>query len=129
MSKRKRKHISVKTLLAAALAALLPQEQRDQLRRDRVPADTVIRLFTPDHVALHAFGGSDLWWNLDMRLRGADLKAKDAADTSRAAKAVRIDETWSKFTRALASRRKPPKRKSRWARRPFKPRPTPRSYD
>jgi len=84
----------------------------------RASARAVLRLFTPDHIVLHCWGGDDRWYNLDMRLRGPELKAKDRADTSRAAKAVRLDDKWRSFTRHLSNK---PKRKkqSRWPSRPF----------
>jgi hypothetical protein len=90
MTKRPRKHIPLSELLASALADKLPQEQRDELRKQKVPAKQIIRMFTPDHNILHAIAGKDLWWNLTMRLRGPDLKAKDAQDTRIAAKIKRL---------------------------------------
>lgn len=87
---RPRAHIPLSELLASALADKLPQEQRDDLRARKVPARTVIRLFTPDHVVLHAFGGDDRWHNLTMALRGTALKAKDRRDTKIAAKDKRL---------------------------------------
>ena len=115
----KRKHISCEQRLAAALVCLLPQAERDYLRRTDWPASRVIALFTFDHIHLHAWGGRDDWKNLDPRRRGPALKAKDAADTSRAAKAVRIEDDWRGFMRAVAKGKKPPRRKSRWPTRPF----------
>jgi hypothetical protein len=120
MARRRRKHISATERLAAALACLLPADIRDMFREAEISAKSVINQFTFDHVKLHAWGGSDKWWNLDPRRRGPALEAKDAADTSRAAKARRIDEKWRPFTRAMAAGRKPPKRKSRWPSRPFR---------
>lgn len=114
---RKRKRPPLLELLAAALSLQLPQAERDQLRGERVPAKRIVSMFTPDHIVLHAWGGSDRWWNLDMRRRGPELKLKDAVDTGRAAKVVRLDDTWRSFTRAMAKGKKPPKRRSRWARR------------
>jgi len=120
MAKRKRKHIPREQLLASALASLLPQDMRDVLRARKASAKEVIRLFTPDHIALHCFGGSDRWWNLDMRLRGVELKTKDRADTSRAAKAIRIDTKWQSFTRSLYNKKKPrPPNRYRWPKRAF----------
>lgn len=87
---RKRKYIPLTEKLACVLADLLTPAERDALRRLKVPAKTVIRMFTPDHVVLHAHGGSDAWHNLTMRQRGPDLKAKDIADTKMAAKIKRI---------------------------------------
>lgn len=121
MAKLKRKHIPIIELLASALADRLPQKDRDALRWQRVPALAIVRMFTPDHIALHAWGGADKWWNLHMARRGADLKKKDAADTSRAAKAARIESKWSAFTAAMAKGRKPKnvKKKSRMQSRGF----------
>jgi hypothetical protein len=120
--KRKRKRIRPVELLAAALADKLADHERIQLRRDRVPAEQIIRMFTADHITLWCWGGEDKWWNLDMRRRGPELKAKDASDTSRAAKVVRVSSAWREFTRRMTStadlgRVGPHKRK--WPSRPF----------
>lgn len=104
---RKRAHVSCEQRLAATLVCLLPQAERDYLRRSGWPAHRVISLWTFDHIHLHAWGGSDDWANLDPKRRGPELKAKDAADTSRAAKAVRIDNKWRAFTRAIGMGKKP----------------------
>ena len=120
--RRARKHIPLIELLASALADKLPAWLRAAHVRQQSSARTIVSMFTPDHIKLHAWGGADKWWNIDMRLRGADLKAKDRADTSRAAKAVRIDKKWGEFTRkAGMGFPKPPKRrrKTRWPSRPF----------
>jgi hypothetical protein len=103
--KRKRNHIPLSELLASALADLLPQTTRDVLRWNRVSAREVIRLFTPDHNELHAIGGKDKWWNLTMRQRGPELKAKDIADTKIAAKIKRLrGETCTRPTKEIAKR-------------------------
>ena len=128
MSRRKRAYIPLIELLASALADRLSIEERDALRRaePRVPARQIVRMFSPDHIALHAFDGADKWWNLDMRRRGADLKAKDRADTSRAAKSVRIraDEEAHKLAirkllRVNADARRQQRKKYQWPSRPF----------
>jgi hypothetical protein len=108
MARRPRKHIPCEQRLAAALACLLPQAERDYLRRTGWPARRVVSLFTFDHIHLHSWAGSDEWHNLDPRRRGPELKAKDAADTRRAAKAVRLDK-WQEFMRAINSGKKPTK--------------------
>jgi hypothetical protein len=113
--------------LAAALACLLTQEERDALRARRAPAREVLALFTFDHIALHAWGGSDRWHNLDPKRRGLALKKKDAADTSRAFKAKRIEEKWSAFTRAMARGKKPKRKDSQWHRNKRRPN-TPTKY-
>lgn len=88
--KRARKHIAMRELCAAALSQLLPQAERDALRASKVPAKQIISLFTPDHVHLHALGGSDRWHNITMTRRGPALKSKDIRDTSIVAKSDRL---------------------------------------
>lgn len=126
MPRRKRDHIPLSHRLAAALACLLPQAQRDELRHRDPPAkpEEVIRLFTYDHLHLHSMGGSDHWSNLDPRIRGAELKAKDARDTSIAAKSKNIERDgprWRAQTNKLGMNLKPPKpARSRFPSRPFR---------
>ena len=130
LMKRRRKHIPLIELLASALADKLPQLDRDMLRRERAPAQAIVRMFTPDHIILHAWDGPAVWWNLDMRRRNPTLKAKDAADTKRAAKVKRIERKETKWrnrkgrTRTAMSTNAqmsgPPRlAQKRWARRPF----------
>lgn len=115
---RKRAHLPLTELLASALADKLPQAERDDLRARKVPAGEVIRLFTPDHIILHAWEGPDAWWNLDMRRRGPELKRKDAADTSKAAKAIRLANSFADHRRRLLAKdRGEPKPVSRWPKR------------
>jgi hypothetical protein len=116
--KRKRKHIPMIELLASILAdSRMPPWERQSHRVAMTPAKKIVSLFTPDHVELHAWGGKDKWWNLTMTRRGPELFAKDRQDTSRAAKAKRIDALWGPFMAAMAKGRKPPKRVSRWPKR------------
>jgi hypothetical protein len=113
--KRARKHIAIAEKLASALADRLPQHERDALRASRVPAQQIIRMFTPDHNVLHTHGGSDKWFNLTMRRRGPELKAKDNRDTSIAARAVRLSDEHEDFRRrVLAPVKRPRERKSRF---------------
>lgn len=120
--KRPRKYITLPDRLAAALACLLPQDERARLRAEQVPAKVVIALFHFDHLHLHTFGGSDKWFNLDPKLVAVH-REKSRRDTSIAAKAVRIDEKWQEFHRIMAAGRKkwtsPPKRKSAWPSKKF----------
>lgn len=99
--KRARKYINLRERLAAAYAMLLPQEQRDELRARKVPAKTVMALFTDDHGHLHALGGSDRWFNLTPMLREPH-KEKSRRDTSIVAKVDRIDETRREHLAAMA---------------------------
>lgn len=85
----RRKKIPLEQQLAAALACLLPQAQRDELRHARVPAKAVIRLFSPDHIWLHSLGGPDAWWNIDPKLRPVHAE-KSRGDTAIAAKVKRL---------------------------------------
>lgn len=118
MSKRKRDYIPLGELLAAALANSLPPEVERDLRERKVPAVEVIRLFTPDHIHLHALDGSDDWWNLHMRQRGTpEILAKNASDTTVVAKTRRIEKKWFDFTAAMAAGKKPPKRPARKGRK------------
>jgi hypothetical protein len=115
---RRREYIPYEQRLAAALACLLPAELRDRLRRDRIPASEVIKLFTYDHIALHALNGSDLWHNLDPRQRGPDLDRKDAIDTGIAARVKRLAAQHDDFRRrVLAVRKVKRKVTSRWPKR------------
>jgi hypothetical protein len=90
---RRRKAIPLSEQLAAALACLLPQAQRDELRAAKVPAKAVIRLFSPDHIGLHCFEAKDRdkWHNLTPMLRGPH-KEKSRRDTTIAAKVKRLRE-------------------------------------
>lgn len=125
MASRPRKHIPLEQLLASALADKLSPEERKELRDAHASAKQVIRMFTADHIVLHCWDGDDRWWNIDMRRRGAELKAKDASDTSRAAKAVRIDSKWSAFMSSINKSRKPAASgKGRWPKRSFPKRQT-----
>ena len=100
--------------LAAALACLLPQERRDELRERKAPAAEVIRCFERHHITLHAFGGADKWWNLHPMLK-AEHRERSRGDTSIAFKAKRLDERWGAFMRAIDAGRKPrPAPKWKW---------------
>ena len=126
---RTRKHISLTDKLAATLACLLTQDHRDDLRSRKVTASEVISLFQFDHIALHAFDGSDEWHNLDPKLF-AIHREKSKKDTSIVAKARRIDKKYPKYGVSLMLKTEPeilvkkkykwPKRKTNWPKRPFK---------
>lgn len=91
---RKRKYIPLPEKLAAALACLLPQEARDDLRSRKVPASEVLSLFNFDHIVLFSIGGSDDWWNISPILV-APHREKSKRDIAIVAKAKRIDKKWS----------------------------------
>lgn len=124
----KRHYIPFPDRLAAALACLLPQGQRDQLRADRVPAEQVIALFEQDHIELHALGGSDAWWNLHPTLK-QEHRTKSARDTSIVAKVKRLEQqgTIKKINadwlvdkiEPIDKPQSPQRRKYKWPSRPF----------
>jgi hypothetical protein len=86
---RKRKHISLTTKLAAALSCLLPQTERDELRRGKAAASVVLSCFEFDHIVLHAHDGSDQWWNLDPKLKSIH-RIKSRRDAAIIAKVKRL---------------------------------------
>lgn len=110
---RKRNYIPLPEKLAAALACLLPQELRDDLRDRKVSSSTVLEMFQWDHIHLHSLGGSDAWENLNPVLVAVH-KEKSRRDTSIAAKAKRIDKKWQEFTAENLSHPKPTKKPSKW---------------
>lgn len=112
---RKRKYIPLPEKLAATLAMLLTQAERDALRAAKVPAKGVISLFTFDHGILHALAGADKWWNLTPKRRGRELKAKDGRDTSIVAKVKRVSAEHEDFRRrVLAPVKRPREKRSRF---------------
>lgn len=113
---RRRRYISLREKLAAALACLLSQAERDELRSRKAPARAVLSLFEWHHVVMHALDGSDAWHNLDPMLAHAH-RERSKRDTSDVYKTRRIEPRWNEFTRALASGRKPPRKPSRWPKR------------
>ena len=113
--KRKRAYIPLPEKLAATLACLLPQEIRNNLRSQKVPASDVLALFQFDHIVLHSIGGSDTWENLDPKLVEIH-REKSKRDTSIVAKAKRIDEKWNRFMVKIGSQKKG-KKPTTWAKR------------
>lgn len=101
MARRKRKYIPYNQRLAAALACLIPQMRRDELRHDHATAKYVISLFTFDHLHLHSLNGSDKWWNLDPKIRGPELNLKNASDTTLAAKVKRLKDDHEDFRKRV----------------------------
>jgi hypothetical protein len=104
----KRKAIPLEQQLASALACLLPQDKRDELRRAKVPAKDVIRLFSQDHIGLYCFKAPDRdeWHNLTPILRAAHAE-KSKRDTSIAAKVARL-RAGSRISRSKIVQRKNP---------------------
>lgn len=106
--------------LAAALACLLPQEVRDDLRKRRVDPKEVEALFDMHHVTFHALEANDHWANLHPMIR-AEHKERTRKDIGAIAKTKRLARATSEAqTRLLA---KAPgqnvRPKSRWPSRPM----------
>jgi hypothetical protein len=121
MTQRRRAHIPYPAKLAAALACLLPQDQRDALRRAQGPPDTVLGLYHFDHIMLHCHEGPDAWWNLDPVLVPVH-REKSRRDTAIAAKVKRlIDRQWAGA--APRPKRKIPSRGFPKGKRRFRSRP------
>jgi hypothetical protein len=116
MARRPRKHIPLTERYAAALACLLPPDLCQELRAERVPAKRVIAMFSDHHVDLHAWGGSDRWWNLHPMPRPQHAERTRKLDIPRAAKAVRIEDKWRGFMNAVSKGRKP-KPRTAWNRK------------
>ncbi len=130
----KRSYVPLPERLAATLACLLPQEQRDDLRRRKVTAKAVLALFHFDHVIFHAHGGAAKWWNLDPKLVDVHREKTAKIDVPAIAKGKRIRRANEEFARLMLAKSKglqsvfvaglvagldmqSPKRK--WASRPF----------
>lgn len=121
MPKRKRKGLTLTDKLAATLACLLPAEQRDDLRKRRLPAKVLLSLFEFHHIQFHSLDGSDDWYNLHP-MQKEDHRVRSKSDTSVVAKIRHQEAKWSEFTAAMSKGRKPPKKKSKWQSRPFQTR-------
>lgn len=114
-----RAYIPYPERLAATLACLLPQDVRDQLRRDMVPAEQVIRRFHFHHIEHHAGGGADDWHNLDPQQVDAHRERTAEIDIPAIAKTKRLSAEQEEFRRRMllpAAERKAEKR-SRWGKR------------
>ena len=116
----KRSYVPLPERLAATLACLLPQEQRDDLRRRKVKAEAVLALFHFDHVIFHAHGGADKWWNLDPKLVAEHREKTAKIDVPAIAKGKRITRANDEFFRRLLAKSEGQQAPaSKWPSRPF----------
>lgn len=130
----KRKHISLKTRLAAALlqmrhatpdgrwVLIIPHEQAKLMTEDQI-----IALYHFNHHPIpHSQGGPDEPWNLDPMLATEHQEVTAKVDIPQIAKTKRITKKHEEFrARMLASRDQRPPLRSKWASRPFPRRPKP----
>ncbi len=121
----KRSYVPLPERLAATLACLLPQEQRDDLRRRKVTAEAVLALFHFDHIVFHAHGGAAKWWNLDPKLVAVHREKTAKIDVPAIAKGKRIRRANDEFSRRLLAKSEgpqpaqPPHHKREWGSRPW----------
>jgi vacuolar-type H+-ATPase subunit I/STV1 len=122
-----RKHISLKTKLAAALLQMrkevdgkleliIPHEEAKTLT-----ADKILERFDFHHYPItHAEGGPDEPWNLEPVERAKHREITAKVDVPGIAKRKRVTEVHEEFRRRMLMPRdeRPPKR-SKWASRPF----------
>lgn len=99
-----RAYIPYPTRLAAALACLLPQADRDALRVARVSADDVISLFDVHHVKFYALDTDNHWSNLHPMLR-AEHKARTRKDIGTVAKVKRLSRVTDEASRRLLGKK------------------------
>lgn len=115
-----RKTIPLRTKLAAALAMLLPQAERDQLRAERRPSTMVISRFDFHHGKFWSLERDNHWSNLTPLLR-ATHRERTRGDLKTIAKVKRLERTQAEFRkRMLVTKRPPPKPKSKWPKRPLR---------
>jgi hypothetical protein len=104
----KRPYVPLPERLAATLACLLPQEQRDDLRRRKVKAKAVLALFHFDHIVFHAHDGPASWWNLDPKLVAAHREKTAKIDVPAIAKGKRITRANEEFAHRLLAKSEGP---------------------
>lgn len=98
----KRKALSLATKLAAALACLLPQAERDELRARHAAPEEVISRFHQDHIVPHADDGTDDWWNINPLLVALHQEKTAKVDVPRIAKGKRLRAKEAEHQRRMA---------------------------
>ncbi len=106
----RRKYIRTKDRLASALADLLPEDVRNELREAKVDPDVVISMFQLDHNVPVALDGTNDWWNLT-HLQVAAHAVKTKRDVKAIAKARRYEKLEYASSGRTAPKRKWPSRK------------------
>ena len=115
-----RKTISLKSKLAAALAMLLPEAQRNQLRAERCRPEMVTRRFDWHHGKFYALEPDDHWSNLTPLLKELH-RERTRSDLKVIAKVKRLEQAHEEFRkRMLITARPKPKPKSKWPKRPLR---------
>lgn len=130
-----RKHISIKTKLAAALCQMLRPDEAGNLvpiiphdEARKMTAEQVISRFEWNHHPIpHAFGGPSEHWNLDPEPKEHHRKITAEVDIPRIAKAKRISKSQEQFRQRILAKGsgelpEPSKPKRKIPSRPFQKR-------
>jgi hypothetical protein len=114
-----RKHVGLKTKLAAALRELaeIPMDHAREMT-----ADQVLSLFQFNHILLHADNKQESWvdehWNIEPLLIKAHRERTAKIDVPQVAKTKRISKEHQDFVqRLLAPRDERQPRRSKWPKR------------
>ncbi len=113
----KRRSISLKTKLAAALLELghVPYEHAKLMTQDQL-----VSLYQFDHNILHATEpNNNNFWNLTPRLIQPH-REKSKLDTSKVAKTKRIDKKWTEFCSQVLAKPRSIEKKHKWPKRKFR---------
>lgn len=128
-----RKHIGLKTKLAAAICTFVRPDENGELKKVisheesmRMTEDQVLALYEWDHVIPVAHGGEDTHWNLTPLLKAEHREKTAKIDVPRIAKSKRIAKSEVAHAEAMtmkAERRDEVKTskwpKTKWPSRPF----------
>lgn len=111
-----RSYITYPHRLAAALACLLPQDMRDDLRKRRVDPKEVEACFDIHHIRFHALVPDSHWSNLHPMIR-AEHKERTRKDIGAIAKTKRLARATAEAQRRLLAKEpgKSARPRSRWA--------------
>lgn len=118
-----RKHLSLKTRLAAALLQMKRMDENGQIVRviphqeaKTLTADQIISRFQFDHYPIpHAEGGPDEPWNIDPSPTPEHREKTAKVDVPTIAKSKRVRAKQAAHAAAMEPDAEPPRRRSRWA--------------
>lgn len=112
-----RKHISLKTKLAAALREMAHIPRADA---ELMTEDQVLSLFQWHHTVYHTDSADDAHYNLEPMLIRAHRERTAKIDVPQIAKTKRISRAQAEFRqRLLTPKPDRPAKQSRWGSRPF----------
>lgn len=94
------RYIPAQQRMAAFASMLLPEAERNELRKRKACAGEVLERFEMHHVIYHAWTKENRWWNLDPQLK-ADHKRRTKIDIAIIGKAKRIQRKQAKHKAKL----------------------------